>query len=67
MHIRSHRNYWLFLQTEWGISQSLDKDECKEEEPHTKIHKSIEDLECQWLRKKCEKMCKLADSTLQNH
>lgn len=43
MHIiRLHRNYWLFLQTEWGISQSLDKDECKEEEPHThKIHKSI--------------------------
>lgn len=25
--IRSHRNYWLVLQTEWGISQSLDKDE----------------------------------------
>jgi len=40
--IRLHRNYWLFLQTEWGISQSLDKDECKEEEPHTqKIHKFI--------------------------
>lgn len=36
MHIiRLQRNYWLFLQTEWGISQSLDKDECKEEEPHT--------------------------------
>lgn len=25
----------LFLWTEWGISQFLDKDECKEEETHT--------------------------------
>lgn len=70
MHIiRLHRNYWLLLQKEWGISQSLDKDKCKRVTTHKHTPKinSYEDLESQQIEKYSKDVYKAMILIKQNH
>lgn len=74
MHIvRLHRNYWLLLQKEWGISQSLGKDKCKRVTTHKHTHtqkqktNSYKDLESQQIEKYSKDVYKAMILITQNH